>query len=61
MKKHLAAFGFARLNADFPEIYRNDATRVERFSDHDAAIGFFSFDESTTPQTETKAGQNPKK
>ena len=45
MKKHLAGFGYARLNADFPEIYRNDATRVERFSDHDAAIGYFSFDE----------------
>lgn len=61
MKKHLAAFGFARLNADFPEIYRNDATRVERFSDHDAAIGFFSLDENGAPSTETKAGQNPKK
>jgi hypothetical protein len=46
MKKHLAAFGFARLNADFPEIYRNDVTRVERFSDHDAAIGFFNLDEN---------------
>ncbi len=45
MKKHLAGFGYARLNADFPETYRNDATRVERFSDHDAAIGYFNFDE----------------
>lgn len=44
-KKHLGGFGYARLNADFPEIYRNDETRVERFSDHDAAIGYFSFDE----------------
>ncbi len=61
MKKHLAAFGFARLNADFPEIYRNDSGRVERFSDHDAAIGFFNLDETTATQTENKAGQNPKK
>lgn len=48
MKKHLAGYGYARVNADFPETYRNDATRVERFSDHDAAIAFFSFDEKTT-------------
>jgi hypothetical protein len=46
------------LNADFPEIYRNDATRVERFSDHDAAIAYFSFDEKTTAQGKTN--QNPK-
>ena len=45
MKKNLAGFGYVRLNADFPEIYRGDGTRVERFSDHDAAIGYFSFDE----------------
>jgi uncharacterized protein len=45
LKKHLAGFGYARINADFPEIYRNDETRVERFSDHDAAIGYFNFDE----------------
>ena len=45
MKKHLIGFGYARLNADFPEIYRGDATRVERFSDHDPAIGYFSLDE----------------
>jgi hypothetical protein len=45
MKKHLGGFGYARLNADFPETYRNDETRVERFSDHDAAIGYFTFDE----------------
>lgn len=49
MKKHLAAFGFARFNADFPEVYRNDPTRVERFSDHDAAIGYFNLDETATP------------
>ncbi len=48
MRKHLAAFGFARFNADFPETYRNDANRVERFSDHDAAIGYFNLDEAST-------------
>ena len=45
MKKHINGFGYARLNADFPEIYRNDDTRAERFSDHDAAIAYFTFDE----------------
>jgi predicted extracellular nuclease len=46
-KKHVGGFGFARINTDFPEIYRNDATRVERFSDHDAAVAYFTFDEVT--------------
>ncbi len=47
MNKHVNGFGFVRLNADFPESYRNDDTRVERFSDHDAAIAYFSFDDKT--------------
>jgi predicted extracellular nuclease len=42
-RKHIAGFGFAHLNADYPEIYRNDPNRVERFSDHDAAVAFFNF------------------
>jgi len=61
MKKHLAGFGYARLNADFPETYRNDETRVERFSDHDAAIAYFTFDEIAMPKTEDKTNQNPVK
>ncbi|MDQ6785729.1 MAG: hypothetical protein M3033_02765 [Acidobacteriota bacterium] len=51
MKKHLAGFGYSRLNADFPESYRNDASRVERYSDHDPAIGYFSFDEKSVTAT----------
>jgi len=43
--KQQNGFGFVHVNADFPEIYRNDATRVERFSDHDAAIAYFTLDE----------------
>ncbi len=61
MKKHIGGFGYARLNADFPETYRNDETRVERFSDHDAAIAYFKFDEVSTPSAESKTNQNPKK
>jgi uncharacterized protein len=38
-------FGYARLSADFPLIYRNDDKRPERTSDHDAPIVYFSLDE----------------
>lgn len=38
-------FGYARLNADFPSIYRNDANRPERLSDHDAPVFYMSLDE----------------
>ena len=47
LKKHVKGFGYVRLNADFPETYRNDDTRVERFSDHDAAVAYFTFDDTT--------------
>ncbi|MBZ5538628.1 MAG: lamin tail domain-containing protein [Acidobacteriia bacterium] len=32
---------YARTNADFPESFRGDGTRPERFSDHDIPVGFF--------------------
>lgn len=38
-------FGYARVDADFPEIYRNDPNRPERISDHDAPIFYMSLDE----------------
>jgi len=47
MRKHINGFGYVRLNADFPESYRNDDKRVERFSDHDAAVAYFTFDDLT--------------
>jgi predicted extracellular nuclease len=43
----------ARINADFPEVYRNDATRVERLSDHDPAVAYFAFPPDLTPPTIT--------
>jgi len=52
LKKHINGFGYARINADFPEIYRNDANRVERFSDHDAAVVYFTFDDVTAPKAQ---------
>lgn len=47
MKKHINGFGYVRMNADFPEVYRNDDSRVERYSDHDAAVAYFTFDRIT--------------
>lgn len=44
LRKHTTGFGFARLNVDFPEVFRNDLNRIERFSDHDPAILFLSLD-----------------
>lgn len=50
MKKHLAGFGYLRINADYPETLRGDANRVERYSDHDVAVGYFTFDEQPAPK-----------
>jgi hypothetical protein len=41
----------ARINADFPEVYRNDPTRIERLSDHDPAVAYFTFQPDLTPST----------
>lgn len=48
MRKHTRGFGYARLNADYPESYRGDAARQERFSDHDPAVAFFTMDDMTS-------------
>lgn len=45
---YVSGFGFARVNADFPESFRSDASRPERYSDHDAAIGYYSLDAKKT-------------
>ena len=50
MRKHLAGFGYLRVNSDFPQVYREDGKRPERFSDHDVAVGYFTFDEVKQPQ-----------
>jgi hypothetical protein len=49
----LAAFDHARVNADFPEVYRGDAARLERTSDHDPAIAYFRYPTDTTPPVVT--------
>jgi hypothetical protein len=54
MKKHLAGFGYLRVNADYPETLRGDTNRVERFSDHDIPVGYFTFEEQQQQQTAPK-------
>jgi hypothetical protein len=38
-----------RINADFPEVYRNDTTRPERVSDHDWVVGYFNLPAAAAP------------
>lgn len=51
LMSYVRGFGYARVNADFPESFRVDHTRAERYSDHDAAVAYFSFDEKSQPAT----------
>jgi predicted extracellular nuclease len=50
LKNHIHGFGFARVNADFPETFRADDTRPQRFSDHDAAVAYFNLDPKPEPK-----------
>ena len=36
-------FAHGRVDADFPEAYRNDSTRPERVSDHDGEVVYLAF------------------
>jgi len=45
----LSRFSIARVDADFPEVYRSDANRPERISDHDAPVAYFLFTDVTAP------------
>lgn len=46
LMNHVRGFGYARVNADFPESFRADDTRAERYSDHDAPVAYFNLDEA---------------
>jgi hypothetical protein len=54
--QRLSRFHYARSNADFPETYRNDASRPERLSDHDMPVAYFVFWEAPLV---TLNGENP--
>ncbi len=52
MRNHTTGFGYVRVNADFPESFRNDTGRIERFSDHDPAVGIFTMDDTTAARSQ---------
>lgn len=52
LRERLLKFGYGRSNADFPLIYKNDASRPERVSDHDAAVVYLNLDEPPKPPTQ---------
>jgi predicted extracellular nuclease len=39
---YLSRFEYARNDADFPEVFRNDPNRPERISDHDMVVAYFA-------------------
>lgn len=39
---HVTRFAYARMDADFPESVRGDATRAERVSDHDPGVAYLA-------------------
>jgi predicted extracellular nuclease len=49
MLRRMTRFAYARNDADFPEVYRNDPNRPERISDHDMAVAYFRTDEPHPP------------
>ncbi len=56
---HVHGFGYARVNADFPESYRSE-DRPERYSDHDAAVVYFNLDAKVaTPVPSPSATPKP--
>ena len=55
--QQLVGGGYARVNADFPEIFRGDFNRPERYSDHDPLFAYLTTASNTTGQTTlTRAG-----
>lgn len=49
LMSYVRGFGYARVNADFPESFRSDDARAERYSDHDPAVAYFSLDPKPSP------------
>lgn len=43
LRPYVVGLRYARWNADSPEVWRSDARRPERVSDHDAAVLYLSF------------------
>ncbi len=49
MLRRMSRFAYARNDADFPEVYRNDPNRPERISDHDMPVAYFLIRASHPP------------
>lgn len=54
--ERILKFGYARVDADFPEVWANDPNRPERVSDHDAPIIFLSLDPPAPKVPPMKSG-----
>ena len=50
----VSRFSIARLDADFPEVYRNDPNRPERISDHDVPVAYVLFTDEMAPTATCK-------
>ena len=65
MLPSVSRFAVAHVDADFPEVFRSDATRPERISDHDAPVAYFDLSPlptisiGDTSVTEGNAGTTP--
>ncbi len=53
-----AGLMYPRVNVDFPEVLRGDATTPARVSDHDPAVAFFFFPPDTVPPVLSFEPQN---
>ena len=51
----VSRFSIARLDADFPEVYRNDPNRPERISDHDVPVAYVLFADEMAPTAACKS------
>ena len=49
MLSRLSRVVYARTDADFPDVFRNDPNRPERLSDHDPVVAYFTMPLNHTP------------
>ncbi len=59
LHNRLLKFGYARVDADFPLVWANDASRPERISDHDAPVVFLNLDEPPAPKPTASPTSKP--
>jgi predicted extracellular nuclease len=52
----ITRFAYGRMDGDFPESYRNDATRPERISDHDPGVAYIAVPVDEVPPVVSVTG-----